>query len=116
MLDGDDYYFDPNFIQKAANEIQKLSQDVLFYKAGCLSVKTWKNEEIVFNLIEPKFTICNAIDYLKNIQSYGFAHLGIVYNRKKAMQTGFYLKNISSSDMDSIFRLILNNGKFMILV
>jgi glycosyltransferase involved in cell wall biosynthesis len=117
VLDGDDYYIDHLFIERAVAEILKLKDgEVLFYKAGCISIKTWKKTNSIIKKVESAHIVCNAIDYLKNIKQYGFAHLGIIYNRKKAIETGFYIYDISSSDMDSIFRLILNYPEQKVIV
>jgi hypothetical protein len=36
-------------------------------------------------------------------------HLSILYNKEKAIKTGFYTKNILSSDWESFLKLMINN-------
>ena len=107
LLDGDDYYFDNDFIKRAVETINNKAGEILFYKAGYIKIRTWAKDKIPTSAAEVKHIACTAGEYLKNFSKYGFAHFGMLYNVQRAKETGFYIKNISSSDIDSIFRLAL---------
>ena len=115
VLDGDDYFIDNNFIQNAVAEIKK-NNDVLFYQGKCKSVfNVGLNNLINENIIEIKQNI-NATEYLTGFNYYGFAHLCTLYSRDKAIETGFYLKDISSSDIESFMRMCLKFPQSTILI
>jgi glycosyltransferase involved in cell wall biosynthesis len=112
-LDGDDYFIDNDFFKDAAHAINSNTNNtVLFYQAKYLV----SNKKTNFKPLKHTIKVIKAIDYLKNIHIYGFGHGCTLFNTALAKKTNFYIKNISSSDMDSFARLCIDNPDALVIL
>jgi glycosyltransferase involved in cell wall biosynthesis len=110
LLDGDDYYINANFICDAVAQIQSnAANDILFFQAKQLKLKTWKTNEVNYKQSIIAYNKMQAHQYVKEFPNHGYSHFGTLYNKRFALDSGFYLKDIGGSDMDSFLRLCLNN-------
>jgi glycosyltransferase involved in cell wall biosynthesis len=124
MLDGDDYLIDPGFIRKAMESLDRnASGQPLFVQAGHRVVcqptdgksKHAPSPVDIIPDIPGEELLMRGGDYLRFVYETGFfTHLGTLYNRREAIDSEFYSKDISSSDMDSLLRLALK-GNILIL-
>ncbi len=109
LLDGDDYLIDPNFISRCMGLLEEnKAANPLFLQAG--HRVTWNtNNNLPVDIlpdIETESAVMTGSDYLSLVFRTGvFTHLGTLYSRAAALEQGFYSKNISSADMDSLLRL-----------
>lgn len=109
-LDGDDYLYDSTFIEKAIALTQTYN-DLAFVFA-----KQYRCQVGTENLIpgEPPIALPETLDgnrlfldsIFKNVE---IPHLCALYNRAKALDTGFYRFNIISSDRESLLKLAAGN-------
>jgi glycosyltransferase involved in cell wall biosynthesis len=107
ILDGDDYYTDPNFIKQAI-ALSKNNGSIAFIQAGHTTYYDDGSQESVAILpnMSADHEIFTGVNYLQHWFKTGFfSHLGIIFNRSKAMACQMYQENISSSDMESFMRL-----------
>lgn len=107
-LDGDDYFEDPTFIEKAIKAINK-TPDVAFVFAKQIILKLSDNNRIYNTndydeVIDGNWLFVNSV--FKNID---IPHLATLYNRKKALEIGFYNENNISTDRESLLKLSINN-------
>lgn len=109
MLDGDDYLYDPTYIEKAINLIgQKQGIDLVFSNilrrrdnlGGILETNS-ANKRMP-PLIDGKDLFLMLAD--ENISIF---HCTTLFRRQKAVNLDFYRENILSSDWESIHRYIL---------
>jgi glycosyltransferase involved in cell wall biosynthesis len=116
-LDGDDFFSNANFIAHAVKQMEANEAQNLFVVWKYKKWLTWKqtNTPADFNTSKQSITV-TAIEYLRRIHVYGFGHLAILYNRALANEIGFYTAHISSSDMDSFFRLCLSFPEKKVIV
>lgn len=117
MLDGDDYLTDASFIRDAWQAIQQHhDRPIVFVQAGHCLRHEGSNQAIhILPIIEEDEELMRAGDYLSFVFDTGFfTHLGTLYNRAVALKAGFYNKDISASDMDSLLRLSLD-GDVLVL-
>lgn len=100
-LDGDDYFTDNKYIEKAMNLIKRNNLDLVFANqyVGNKPTKMQLNTIIDGNWL--------FLNYGKN--NIHIPHLTALYNRKKALELNFYSKDIISSDWESILRFIVNS-------
>ena len=109
LLDGDDYLIDPSFISQCMDTLEEnKAANPLFLQAGHRVTWNTINHLPVDILpdIETESAVMTGADYLSLVFRTGFfTHLGTLYSRVAALEQGFYSKNISSSDMDSLLRL-----------
>ena len=109
-LDGDDYLSDNTFIEKAIDMLMKEKKAVLVFARQALfdlSLNKMTREKSF--VLEEGIHEGNSIfldTIYKNIE---IAHLATLYNRDKAMESGFYLSNIISTDRESLLKLLLDN-------
>lgn len=116
VLDGDDYFLDKNFIADAMSAIANSGErNTLFYKAAIVK-ETNGVIRLPKNPAAEKTSVTSAAAYLRAVSKFGFAHLSVVYNRQKAMTNDFYTAGISSSDLDSFYRLCLAFPDDLVLV
>ncbi len=107
-LDGDDYYTDATFISSAIKSIIEAgAKNVLFYMAS--QVMAFPHRDRVLQPALPdEETLIPAGDYFYKIFSImHFSHLSTLYNASMAKESGFYEKDIMSSDMHSFYKLCL---------
>lgn len=118
VLDGDDYYTDPHFISEAISLIQELGKkEVVFLQAGHTSIFEDGSQASAetLPLIDHDYLSLSGVEYLKFVFKTGFfTHLGIVFNRARAIAVNAYSMDISSSDMDTFLRLAVD-GEVLIL-
>lgn len=116
-LDGDDFFTDCSFISKCINIIiNHKDKPICFLQAGhTISFENNDLNVIKVPEIKNKYEIIDGKDYLKNfIKINHFSHLATFYNRSKAIETGFYLNDILSTDIESILKLALT-GKVVLI-
>jgi glycosyltransferase involved in cell wall biosynthesis len=109
-LDGDDYYTNPQFISQAMEAIQNAgSEKILFYQ-GSHIYKNGQREDVHMPRISETELLLGATEYFFGYFKYRhFSHMSVLYNRKLAIDSGFYESPILSSDIQSILQFCLNN-------
>ena len=115
ILDGDDYLTDNNYIEYAVNKFIEFPDLALVF--GRINQKNEYNIQGFNNdLTLDKFSsgIISGNDYLfKHYnRSIPLVHLSIVFNTKKAKEINFYNFNSIGCELESFFRLVLNNKIF----
>lgn len=114
-LDGDDFYIDNHFVSEVLEIIESdKSQHVVFVQGGKVRRKGNKR---IFDLpsIDEKVKFLNGRDYFLNFPNdTHFSHMSTIYNRKKALEIGFYEFDITSSDLESFLRLALHGDVVLI--
>lgn len=111
-LDGDDYFTDSSFISFAMNQIRNVN-NVVFIQGGHSITDAEGNVlQIALPAIENDYETIDGTDYFLNFHH--FSHLGSIYNRKAAIETGFYTHDILSSDIECFLRLALH-GKVILM-
>ncbi|MEZ7891950.1 MAG: glycosyltransferase family 2 protein [Candidatus Wallbacteria bacterium] len=110
-LDGDDYLCDNTYIEYAMNILSaNKDKNIVFFQGRHIELSASenpdeyisKNSEIGFKIYDGKNYF---IDFDRKISF--FSHLATIYNRKSAVNIGFYLYDIISSDRESLLRLAL---------
>lgn len=117
-LDADDYYSNNKFISEAIAAIQKSANSgtVLFYQ-GTHIIKKDGSEIITKSAITaPQFLITGEAYFFNYFINKHFSHMATLYNRKLALQSGFYEKNILSADMYSILKLCINYSNLQVIL
>ncbi len=109
-LDGDDHYTDQTFISSAVKSIQDAgAENVVFYMASQIMAYPYR-DQLLQPLLPDEETVMTAGEYVYRIYSIlHFSHLSTLYNAVLARQSGFYEKDIISSDMHSFFKICLRN-------
>ena len=102
-LDGDDYYIDNNFISNAMKLIG-LHQNIVLVSARCKTITPTR--ELLSGLSENK--VISGFTMLENLtkSEYRFKHMTTLYNRKLAMEIGFYRIDLLSADWESLYKLV----------
>lgn len=118
MLDGDDCLTDPDFVATACRLIaEQPAGEVVFVQAGHVSHfpdGSQPDRPTLPDFPEP-WRILDGGEYLKLVFGTGFfTHLGLLYNRRAAIEADCYRADISSSDMESFLRLA-QNGRVIVL-
>lgn len=115
-LDGDDYFTNNQFISQAMNVIQAIGEsNVLFYQ-GANIYKKENYEKALIPEMEKDDIILNSTDYFfMYYRAKYFSHMSTLYNRCNAIESGFYEKNIISTDIYSVLKLCLNINKQVIV-
>lgn len=108
-LDGDDYFIDETFVSRAVAVLEASDNAVIAFadRYELASDETLPGNGVLAR--DAKTELFNGVDYLlswprKNARIH---HLTAVYNRSLAIKTGFYSRDIISSDYESLFRLLL---------
>lgn len=123
MLDGDDYLTDPGFISTAMAALAAHEPTPVFVQAGhrvlyrpAASNADWTLPHVdILPEIDTPQRLMSGAEYLHFVYATGFfTHLGSLYARQSALEAGFYRRDISSSDMDSLLRLALR-GEVLVL-
>jgi glycosyltransferase involved in cell wall biosynthesis len=109
-LDGDDYFTDTDFIADAMTAILSFPvKDVLFYQGGHI-LKRAGTAMAKLPTINQEVAVFSAGEYFLRFFSVDhFSHLGTVYNRQLACQSGFYQHDVLSTDIFSFHKLCLNH-------
>ncbi len=114
-LDGDDYFTDESFLSKSIDLIKK-NNNVVFLQAGHY-LKFFNSNESIVKLpkIKEKVLKIDGKQYILNFNKFNhFSHLATIYNREKAIETGFYINNILSTDLESMLKLALNGNVLLL--
>lgn len=116
-LDGDDHYTDQKFISNAINTINREGKDnVLFYMASQVIAFPDKTADLLPKLPDHE-TVMTAGKYVYDIYSImHFSHLSTLYNAALAKSSGFYEKEITSSDMYSFYKLCLRHAAMKVII
>ena len=103
-LDGDDYFIDNSYIEKAMELIRKYDLDLVFSN----QIIGYKNKQKSTNMNLPKVIDGNwlFLNYWK--KGIHIPHMTALYKRSRAMELNFYNKDIISSDWESLLRFIIN--------
>ncbi len=112
MLDGDDCLWDPGFVRRSLAHLEcPAGKQPLFLQAGQRIVQDNGRSRPVDILPRIEGDVCLMPPgvYLDFVMETGFfTHLGTIYQRKAGVDSGFYRRDISSSDLDSLLRFSLN--------
>ena len=110
-LDGDDYFINTNFIQKAVDRII-LVENVAVFQANSLIDKISKNK-MPAKMIDNETYFMEGIHYLNYLNDgLGFNHGNIIFNTSLAKKYNFYNHDILDSDYLSFLK-ILNEGNIV---
>ena len=109
MLNADDYLTDKEFIDKAVGLFQR-DQSVSFV-FGDIKVLIEGTGELIEDSCNKSLSEINDGNelFLKYWKGYSLPHLTCLYDRTKAINIGFYTSESISSDLDSLFKLMINN-------
>jgi len=108
-LDGDDYFTNKDFIKNAV-EIICLEgiNNVLFYQ-GAHIYKSIDIEKLIAPNLKNITVVLSAKNYINNFfKIRHFSHMSTLYNRREAINSGFYEKDIISSDLFSFLKLAVS--------
>lgn len=110
-LDGDDYLTDPFYLSRAIGWIRQYN-DVVMVTGAVERLIDGKLHYVIRSEYGEELSCIAGTDYFLNIPSRKtyFSHLATLYNRKKAMELGFYNEDIISADYESLYRLILTGN------
>lgn len=101
-LDGDDYYIDNNYISDAVLEINK-QENVVIVSAG--QITDYCNSLKKYNKLTNKVELISGKQQFMDWRSRPLPHMTCLYNRKIALEIGFYVQDIQSTDWESLMRL-----------
>jgi len=118
LLDGDDFLTDAGFIRRACAALARhADRPIVFAQAGhrVHHLNGQRPDADILPPIDGDEDVRSGADYLHFVFETGFfTHLGALYDRRAALRIGFYTADISSSDMESFFRLALE-GEVLLL-
>lgn len=106
-LDGDDYYIDPEFIQKSVEVIKSYKNIIaVVARATTSSPQTEFVSEI------PKGHVLTGREFLKRLPATEcfLMHMATLYSREEAIKIDFYRSRALSSDWESLYRLFLRGN------
>ena len=115
-LDGDDYYIDPHFVSRSMDAILCAGEEaVVFSISSIYARKSIEKKKIPCQEVKHDGLLLNGINYFTSIRDIGdFNHYSLLYNRRKAMEIGFYTKDCLIADFHSGIRLAIH-GSVIIL-
>lgn len=108
-LDGDDYLTDENYISFAMQQISHYENVVLF-TAGVKSVRQQEFRFPKIHRLVKEQIYMEGINLFLNWHCYKIPHLTSLYHRQTACRIGFYEVDISSTDWESLLRLVLHGN------
>lgn len=111
-LDGDDYLADDHYISFAMEQIDQHNEVVLF-TTGVIEVSDKKNNIHYTHRIVEKQICLDGKSLFLIWHRYKIPHLTSLYHRQTACRIGFYASDISSTDWESLLRLVLH-GKVIL--
>ncbi|MEP6595694.1 MAG: glycosyltransferase family 2 protein [Ginsengibacter sp.] len=116
-LDGDDYFTNSDYIKNAVESIfTEGFNNVLFYQ-GAHIFKTSGIEHLCEARIRTDQVVLRAKNYIKNFFALNhFSHMSTLYNRRAAISSGFYDKDILSADLYSFLKLAVNEPEKKIIL
>lgn len=106
-LDGDDYLTDSHFISAAVEALGYCSSAALVFG---------RRVSLMSGVYHSKASSDGRIEVIDGSRLFmelatgnvEIHHMAALYNRRTAMEIGFYRANIASSDRESLYRLVLN--------
>lgn len=108
MLDGDDYLADRDYIKSAMRLINNNKNMVMVFARSKILYDF--NAELNMPKVKVSETVSSGNDlFINYYKGYTIPHNTALYNRKEAMNIGFYTENIISSDWESVLRLIIGH-------
>jgi glycosyltransferase involved in cell wall biosynthesis len=108
-LDGDDYLTDENYISFAMQQIS-LYDNIVLFAAGRKNTGQRKFRPPYIRRLVTQQTCMKGIDLFLNWHQYKIPHLTSLYHRQTACRIGFYEIDISSTDWESLLRLVLHGN------
>ncbi len=108
-LDGDDYLTDENYISFAMRQISRYENVVLF-TAGVKSIRQKGFRSPHTHHLVKEQIFMEGINLFLNWHRYKIPHLTSLYHRQTACRIGFYEVDISSTDWESLLRLVLQGN------
>ena len=107
-LDGDDFLIDPGYISKAVDLLERHQLVMVFSR-----LKAFYEQENLFVEDKVNSNLPQIMDgdwfFLNFYKGYSLPTLTILHDRHKAMEIGFFEKDIRSSDWEGLLRLIVNH-------
>lgn len=107
-LDGDDYLIDPGYISKAVDLLERNGLVLVFARLKAFYEKENVFVEDAVNSRLPQIMEGNWF-FLNYYKGYSLPTLTILHDRHEAMNLGFFVKDIRSSDWEGLLRLIPTN-------
>ena len=104
-LDGDDYFIDNNYIEKAIELVKQYDLDLVFSN----QIIGYKDRQKETNMNLPTTIDGNWLFLNYGKKGIHIPHMTAIYKRSKAMRLHFYTKDIISADWESILRFIINS-------
>lgn len=113
-LDGDDYYADPQYIEKGIRHLVD-HPDCVFYQTDRLALSADGNFTTqTFHFKENRKEM-SGIDYFKNSHKLGlFSHSSTIYNARLARSCEFYSFDTLNTDFLSLIKLALHGNVLLI--
>jgi glycosyltransferase involved in cell wall biosynthesis len=109
MLDGDDYLIDNNYIAEAVLFFEQ-NPEIVLVMAKHKTFFEFDNSMVEDKINNKLSAITEGNDLFINYwKGYSIPHLTSLYKRQYAMEIGYYLEDIQSSDWESALRLIQGN-------
>lgn len=108
-LDGDDYLTDEHYISFAMRQI-RLHDNVVLFTAGRKNTGQRKFRSPYIRRLVMQQTCMEGINLFLNWHQYKIPHLTSLYHRQTACRLGFYEIDISSTDWESLLRLVLHGN------
>jgi glycosyltransferase involved in cell wall biosynthesis len=108
-LDGDDYLTDNNYISFAIQQISRYENVVLFAAGVESAQQNGFRSQKKHRLVDEQICM-KGINLFLNWHRYKIPHLTSLYHRRTACQIGFYTVDISSTDWESLLRLVLQGN------
>jgi glycosyltransferase involved in cell wall biosynthesis len=113
-LDGDDYYDDPTFISDAMARV-RTDPEIVMYAAGSKTLHEESGEIECAPLAVPaEGQVISGVDYVLSYPRLGVTqHFAVLYDRARALETGFYVLDSLGTDTDSLCRLALQGKVYV---
>lgn len=110
-LDGDDWFLDKAYISKASSILDNNNNVACVIAKIQLYHENEKNMEYGEGYRDILDDIDDGGKYLSLVTHHKapFNHMTVLYRREKAMKIGFYIKDTTWTDSESIFRLVCNS-------
>jgi glycosyltransferase involved in cell wall biosynthesis len=109
-LDGDDCFLDPTYIREAVRRAMADPAVVMVFAKALKAADAGAGGEVLNGGV-PVPAIMDGAEFLVRFPPFGTVaplHLTCLYHRASALETGFYRKDILSSDFESLYRLMLS--------
>jgi glycosyltransferase involved in cell wall biosynthesis len=115
ICDGDDYYTDPDFLQRAHTLIGENDESLVLLQGGHWYGTSLQVAILQVPSIDEEMTLLNGVDYvLQFAKIRHFSHLSSIYKAEVARRLGAYSLDILSSDMNTLLKLAVH-GKVLLL-